>query len=312
MAAPRPADAQPARIPRVGFLGNSTAELEVNLVGPFRDGLRALGYEEGRNIRLEYRWAGGQYDRLPRLVAELIAAKVDVIVTAGTPAALAVKRATTTVPLIMVAVGDPVGTGIVSSLARPGGNITGLSSIAPDLEGKRLELLKELIPGLSSVGVFWNPSNAFHDVSMRQVRAAAPALHINVLPLGVRKAEDLDAAFATVLNEKPAALLVLADRVFLHDRQRIVDFATANRLPNVNAYRELVEAGGLMSFGPSYEDMHRRAATYVDKILKGAQPGTLPIEQPAKFDLRVNLKSAKVIGLSIPESFLLRADQVIE
>jgi putative tryptophan/tyrosine transport system substrate-binding protein len=311
-AAPFSAGAQPARVPRVGFLGNSTAELEANLVGPFRDELRRLGYEAGRNIHIEYRWADGQYERLPRLVAELLSAKVDIIVTAGTPAALAVKRATKTVSLVMVAVGDPVGTGIVPSLARPGGNITGLSSIAIDLEGKRLELLRELVPLLSQVAVFWNPANDFHHGSMKQAHAAAEKLKIKLQSLEVRKAEDLDGAFAAAIKERPDALLILADRVYLHNRNRMMDFATANRLPTILPYRELVEAGGLMSFGPSYEDMHRRAADYVDKILKGAKPGDLPIEQPTKFDLRVNLNAAKAIGLSIPESFLLRADQVIE
>lgn len=311
-ATPFSAGAQPARVPRVGFLGNSTAELEANLVGPFRDELRRLGYEAGRNIHIEYRWADGQYERLPRLVAELLSAKVNIIVTAGTPAALAVKRATKTVSLVMVAVGDPVGTGIVPSLARPGGNITGLSSIAIDLEGKRLELLRELVPLLSQVAVFWNPANAFHQGSMKQAHAAAEKLKVKLQSLEVQKAEDLDDAFAALTKERPDALLILADRVYLHNRNRMMDFATANRLPTILPYRELVEAGGLMSFGPSYEDMHRRAADYVDKILKGAKPGDLPIEQPTKFDLRVNLNAAKAIGLSIPESFLLRADQVIE
>ena len=308
----RAAFAQRPALRRIGFMGNSTAELEANLIGPFRDGLRDLGYDEGRNIQIEYRWAEGNYDRFPQLVAELLASKVEVIVTAGTPATLAVKRATTTVPLVMIAVGDPVGTGIVPSLARPGGNITGLSSIAPDLEGKRLELLREIDPKLSHVAVFWNPANAFHIASMRQARAAAKTLQIKLLPLAVSKTEDLEGAFSTILKERPEALLILADRVFLHDREPMMDFATKNRLPSVNAYHELVEAGGLMSYGPSYEDMHRRAAIYVDKILKGARPGGLPVEQPSKFNLIVNVKAAKAIGVTIPETFLLRADQVIE
>jgi len=216
------------------------------------------------------------------------------------------------VPLVMVAVGDPVGTGLVPSLARPGGNITGLSSIAPDLEGKRLELLRELVPKLSHVAVIWNPANAFHAGSLKQADAAAEKLLIKLLPLAVRRTEDLDAAFKTVLKERPEALDILADRIYLHDRQPMMDFATQNKLPSVSAYRELVVAGGLMSFGPSYEHMHERAAGYVVKILKGAKPGDLPIEQPTKFDLRVNLKAAKAIGLKIPDSFLLRADEVIE
>jgi putative ABC transport system substrate-binding protein len=210
---------------RIGFMGNSTAELESNLVEPFRNALRALGYEDGRNLHIEYRWADGEYDRFPKLVSELLAAKVELIVTAGTPAAQAVKRATKTVPLVMVAVGDPVGTGLVPSLARPGGNLTGLSSIAPDLEGKRLELLRELVPALSHVAVLWNPVNAFHVTSMRQVHSAAEKLRIKTLPLAVQKTEDLDGAFKTILQERPQALLVLADRIYLHDRQPMMDFA---------------------------------------------------------------------------------------
>ena len=303
---------QSGNVRRIGFMGNSTAELEANLIGPFRDGLRALGYKEGSNIQIEYRWANGVYDRFPKLVTELLAAKVEVIVTAGTPAALAVKRATTAVPLVMVAVGDPVGTGIVPSLARPGGNITGLSSIALDLEGKRLELLRELIPALAHVAVFWSPVNAFHAGSLKQAHVAADALRIKILSLEVRKTEDLESAFRAILRDKPEALLILADRIYLHDRQMMADFATKNRLPSVSAYRELVMAGGLMSFGPSYEDMHRRAAAYVDKILKGAKPGDLPVEQPTKFDFTVNLTTAKALGLTVPPTLLARADEVIE
>jgi ABC-type uncharacterized transport system substrate-binding protein len=300
------------KIPRVGFMGNSTAALEANLVEPFRAGLRELGYREGSNIVIEYRWADGRYERFPALVAELLAVPVDVIVTAGTPAALAVKKATSSVPLVMIAVGDPIGTGIVPSLARPGGNITGLSSIAPDLEGKRLELLREVLPKLSHVGLLLNPLNPFHEASMRQAFTAAQALGIELQSLEVRRSGDLEGAFAAILRRKPGALLILADRVFLHNRKRMMDFATEQRLPSVNAYRELVEAGGLMSYGPSYEDMHRRAADYVDKILKGAKPGDLPVEQPTKFTLIVNLKAAHAIGVDVPPLLLARADEVIE
>ena len=300
------------KIPRIGFMGNSTAALEANLVGAFREGLRELGYEEGRNIVIEYRWADGQYERFPALVAELIAAKVDVIVTAGTPAALAVKKTTTTVPLVMVAVGDPVGTGLVPSLARPDGNLTGLSSVAPDLEGKRLELLREIVPSVSHIAVFLNSVNPFHVASMRQALAAGKTLGIKVQQYDIRKSEDLDGAFAALRKERPDALLILADRVFLHNRQRMMDFTEEQRLPNVNAYKELVEAGGLISYGPSYEDMHKRAAIYVNKILKGAKPGNLPIEQPTKFTLVVNLKAAKALGISMPPTVLSRADEVIE
>ena len=308
---PFAARAQP-KTSRVGFMGNSTAALEANLVGAFRDGLHELGYEEGRNIIIEYRWADGKYERFPALVAELIAAKVDVIVTAGTPAALAVKKATTTVPLVMVAVGDPVGTGLVPSLARPGGNLTGLSSIAPDLEGKRLDILREVVPTLSHVAILFNSLNPFHVASMRQAHAAAQAMGIKLQQHDIRKSEDLDGAFAAIRKERPDALLILADRVFLHNRQRMMDFTEEQHLPNINAYTELVEAGGLMSYGPSYEDMHKRAAIYVDKIIKGAKPADLPIEQPSKFTFNINLKVAKALGLSVPSSLVTLADKVIE
>ena len=303
--------AQP-KIPRIGFMGNSTAELEANLVNSFREGLHEFGYREDRNIVIEYRWADGKYERFPALVADLLAAKVDVIVTAGTPAALAVKKATTTVPLVMVAVGDPVGTGLVSSLARPGGNLTGLSSIAPDLEGKRLDLLREVVPTLSHVAVFFNSLNPFHVVSMRQAHAAAQTMGIKLQQHDIRTSEDLDGAFAAIRKERPDALLILADRVFLHNRQRMMDFTEEQRLPTVNAYKELVEAGGLMSYGPSYEDMHKRAAIYVDKILKGAKPAELPIEQPSKFNFIINLKAAKRLGVTVPPALLTLADKVIE
>ena len=313
MLAPLAAGAQTAgKLPRVGFLGNSTAALESNLVGPFRDGLRDLGYVEGRNISILYRWAEGDYARLPPLIAELIASKVDVIVTAGTPAALAVRKATTSIPLVMIAVGDPVGTGLVRSLARPGGNATGLTSITPELEGKRLELIREVLPNMSRVAVFWNPSNAYQIGDEQAVRAAAATLHVPVLSLAVRTPDDFEHAFASVLRERADVMLVLADRVFLHNRQRMIDFALRHRLPTMSAYRELAEAGGLMSFGPNYAVMHRQAATYVDKILKGAKPEDLPIEQPAKFEFVVNLKAAKTLDIAIPQSMLLLADHVIE
>ena len=300
------------KVSRIGFLGNSNATLEANLVGAFRDALRDLGYEEGRNILLEYRWAEGDYARFPRLIGELIGLNVEVIVTAGTPAALAVKKATTTIPCVMVAVGDPVGTDLVASLARPGRNMTGLTSIAPELEGKRLELLREVVPSVSSVAVMWNPANAYMHETMKEVDAAAAKLQIKVLSLQVRTVEELEQSFATIGAERPNALNVLADRLFLHNRGRLVDFAAQHRLPGVHAYRELVEAGGLMSYGPNYADMHRRAAWYVDKILHGAVASELPVERPAKFELVVNTKTAKALGLTIPPTLLARADEVIE
>lgn len=309
-----PARAQllPRTTYRVGFLGNSTPALEANLTEAFRQGLRDLGYEEGRNITITYRWAEGKYDRFPALIAELVALNIDVMVTAGTPAALAVKKAAISVPLVMAAIGDPVGVGLVPSLARPAGNFTGLSGMAPDLEGKRLQLLGEVVPGLSHVAVIWNPLNAFQKISIKQLNAAGETLKIKVQPVAVRATDDLDAAFAALLKDKPQALVILADRIFLHNRARLADFATQNRLPGVYAYRELVEAGGLMSYGPSYEDLHRRAAAYVDKILKGAKPADLPIEEPNKFDLIINRKAARTLGLTIPQAILVRADEVIE
>jgi ABC-type uncharacterized transport system substrate-binding protein len=313
IAVPLAAGAQPAgKVARVGFLGNSTAALEANLVGPFREGLRDLGYVEGQNVRIEYRWAEGKYERFPALIAELAALKIDVLVTAGTPAALAVKKAAPTFPLVMVAVGDPVATGLVADLGRPGGNMTGLSSIAPDLEGKRLELLREVTPRLTHVAVLWNPANSFHVGSLKETRAAAQVLGIKVLALAVRSAEQFADAFAAIERERPGGLVVLADRVFLHHRARIADFTLHHRLPGVNAHREMVDAGGLMSFGPNYADLHRRAATYVDRILKGARAADLPVEQPSTFELIINLKTARALGLTIPPAVLARAAQLVE
>ncbi len=302
---------QPGKVPRIGFLGNSTADLEANLVGPFREGLRDLGYVEGRNILIEYRWAEGKYERFPTLIAELIALKVELIVTAGTPASLAVKKATTSIPLVMAAVGDPVGTGLVTSLARPGGNITGLTSIAAELEGKRLELLREIVPKLSRVAVLWNPASQFQVVAVKETQVAAEELRMKLQLVGVQAAEEFDNAFSAIVTERAGALIVLADRLFLHNRDRIVAFTAKRRLPTVYAYVELVEAGGLMSYGPSYAYMHRQAATYVDKILKGTKPADLPVEAPIKFELVINLKAAKQIGLTIPPWVLMRADKVI-
>jgi len=305
------ADAPSANARRIGFLGNSTPELEANLVDAFRRGLRDLGYIEGANLVVVYRWAQGNYARFPALVAELVDARVELIVTAGTPASQAVKRVAPDTPLVMVAVGDPVHTGLAESLGHPGGNATGLTSIAPDLEGKRLELLTQVVPRLAGIAVVWNPDNAFHVGAEREVHAAAAVLHLQVLSVGVRTTGDFDRAFATIVEGRPGALTVLADRIFLHNRAQIVEFAARNRLPAVYAYRELVEAGGLMSFGPNYAEMHRRAAVYVDRILKGAAAGELPIEQPTKFHLLINMHAARTLGLAIPQAVLLRADEVI-
>jgi putative tryptophan/tyrosine transport system substrate-binding protein len=313
VAASSSAAAQSAGKPhRIGFLGNSTAVLEANLVGPFRKALRDLGYVEGRDVVIEYRWAEGDYERFQALVTELIASGVEVIVTAGTPAAFAVKNAAGSIPCVMVAVGDPVGTGLVASLARPGGNLTGLTSIAPDLEGKRLALLREMLPALSHFAVLWNPANAFHVAAVKGVQAAAETLQMKVLSLSVRTLEELDAAFAAILAERPGAMVVLADRVFLHGRDPIMKFARQQRLPGIYAYRELVEAGGLMSYGPNYAEMHASAATFVDKILKGAKPADLPIEQPIKFELVINIRAAKALGIEVSPTLLATADEIIE
>jgi putative ABC transport system substrate-binding protein len=306
------AEAQQAKVARIGFLGNSTSELEANLIGPFREGLRELGYIEGKNIAIEWRWAEGKYERFPGLIAELIGSKAELIVTAGTPASLAVKKATTTIPLVMIAVGDPVGSGLIASLAHSGGNVTGLTSISPELDGKRLELLREVVHNISHVAVMWNPTSPLQVVAEKATRAAAQPMGIRILSLGVHADEQFDHAFATIRKEKPGALLVLADRLFLHNRARMMEFAIHNRLPGVHAYVELVEGGGLMSYGPSYSGMHKRAAYYVDKILKGTNPADLPIEAPAKFELVVNVKAAKQIGVSIPPSVLYRADRVLK
>jgi ABC-type uncharacterized transport system substrate-binding protein len=303
---------QTGKLYRIGFLGNSTAALETHLVGPFRDGLRELGYVEGQNLVIAYRWAEGKYERFPALIAELLAERVEVLVTAGTPASLAVKQATTSVPLVMVAVGDPVDTGLVASLARPGGNITGINSTVEGLEEKRLELLREVLPTLSHVAVFWNPENPALLHTLKEMEAAAQVLGITLQVLEVRTADELDETFKAITRAGPGALRVMGDRLFLHHRQRIMDFATTQRLPVMPSHPELVEAGGLLSFGPSYPGMHRRAAYFVDRILKGAKPADLPVERPTQFELVINLKTAQVLGITIPPSLLFQADRVIQ
>ena len=311
--APLAAGAQSAgKLHRIGFLGNSTATLEANLVGPFRESLRELGHVEGQNLVIEYRWAEGKYERFPALIAELLAQRVEVIVTAGTPASLAVQKATTSVPLVMVGVGDPVTTGLVAILARPGGTITGVTSNPEGLEGKRLALLREVMPKLSHVAWFSNPENQSSPAVLKEARTAAQALGIKLQVLEARTSGELEERLKALARERPGALRVEGDRLFLHNRERIMDFAAKQRLPVVPTHPELVEAGGLMSFGPSYPSMHGRAAYFVDRILKGAKPADLPVERPTKFELVVNLKAAKALGLKIPPSLLRRADQVIE
>jgi ABC-type uncharacterized transport system substrate-binding protein len=303
---------QRAHLPRVGYLGTSSASLEPELVKAFREGLRDLGYVEGQNILIEYRWAEGNYQRFPDLVADLVNLKVDLILTAGTPGALAAKRATQTIPIVMAVTGDAVGTGLISSLARPGGNLTGLTTMVPDLEGKRLEILREVVPKLTTLVVLLNTANPLTAIQWKQTQISAKTLGIQLQPVELRRPEEFRDAFAKVARQRPDGITMVADRFLLAHRMQIVDFVAKTRLPAIYPYRDFVVAGGLMSYSPSYEDLFRRSATYVDKILKGAKPSDLPIEQPTKFELLVNMKTAKTLGVPIPPSLLLRADQVVE
>ena len=305
------AEAQSARqVWRIGYLGTSSPALEPNLVNAFRQGLRELGHIEGQDIVIEYRWAEGKYDRFPELAAELVRLKVDVILTAGTPGALAAKQATRTIPIVMAVVADALAYQLVASLAQPGGNVTGLSTLARDLQGKQLEFLKEIVPRLSRIAVLVNPSNPFNDVLGRE--QVQQALRLKLELFEVKAAEEFEAVFAAIARQRPDALFMIADRFLLAHRARIVAFAARQRLPGMYPYKEFVEAGGLVSYAPSYPEMFRRSATYVDKILKGAKPADLPVEQPTKFELIINLKTAKALRLTIPQSILLRADQIIE
>jgi len=306
------AEGKPARVAHVGYLGNSSLALEGDLVDAFRQGLRELGYIEGRNIVIEYRWADGRYDRFPELVSDLVRIKADVIVTAGTPGALAAKQATKTIPIVMMVAGDAVGTGLVASLARPGGNVTGSTTIVQELEGKRLELLKEVVPGLSRVAILANPTNPVNPIVLKQTRLAAGALHLKLEPIvDVKAIAELEQAFTTISSSRPDGLILIADRFLLAERARIVAFAEKHRLPTMYPYGEMVRDGGLMSYAPSYPDLFRRAASYVDKILKGAKPAELPVEQPNKFELVINLNAARALGLTFPATLLRRADEVI-
>jgi len=314
LATPLAAQAQPAaKIARIGWLGVSPAT-NPHLIEAFRQGLRDLGYVEGRNLVIEIRSAEGKFERLPALAAELVALKVDVIVVGGTPAALAAKQATTILPIVVSAVGDPVGSGLVTSLARPGGNVTGVSNLSLELVAKRLELLKQAVPGVSRVAVLWQPGVLDeHTEDIRKgAEVAARALGVQLQFVEARSPKDFDRAFSEITRARPGALTVLPSSMFLIERRRLVDLTAKNRLPAVYFVREFVDAGSFMSYGPDLPDLNRRAATYVDKILKGAKPGDLPIEQPTKFELVINLKTAKALGLTIPPSLLQRADQVIE
>jgi len=297
---------QAAKIPRIGIIDDSP------IWNAFRHGLRDLGYLEGQNIAFDYRYAGGLPDRLAWVAVELVHRPVDLIATFGTPPALAAKQATTTIPIVMVGVGDPVGSGLVSSLARPGGNITGNTILGPEVAGKRLQLLKEVIPSLSRVAFLWNPDNASHPAQLAELRVAVEALGIKLLPVPVRSSDEFDNAFAAMMRERPDAFLMTNDPFHQLSIGRIIDFLIDHRIPGMFVTREVVIAGGLLSYGASLPDLFRRGASYAHKILQGTKPADLPVEQPVKFDLVVNLKTAKTMGLSIPDSFLLRADEVIE
>jgi putative ABC transport system substrate-binding protein len=305
---------QTGKASKVGYLGSSSAVLESHYVDAFRQKLRALGHVDGENITIEYRWAEGQDDRLPNLAAELVRLRPDIIVTTGTPGALAVMQATQTIPIVMASSADPVSAGLVTSLARPGGNVTGFTILGAELEGKRLEFLNQAIPNLTRVAVIWNPNNpAIVSYFDTLKKVAAPALGITLDPIReVRRADELDNAFAAIASARPQALAVVADRFLLSQRKRIVEFAAANRLSSMFPYREYVDAGGLMSFAPSNTELFRGAATYVDKILKGAKPGDLPVQEPTRFELVINLKTAKAIGIDVSASLLLLADELIE
>ena len=303
---------QPKKIPRIGYLAATSLSVNAARIEAFKQGLRELGYVEGKNIVIEWRSAEGKLDRLPAFAAELVHLKVDVIVTAGQSSTRPANEATRTIPIVMAQDPDPVGAGFIASLARPGGNITGLSSLSPEISGKRLELLKETVPRLSRVvvlGTSTTPSNA---QALRETELAAGALTVKLQYLDVRGSKDIETAFRAASKERAEAVLVLGGPVLSSQRAQVVELAGNSHLPAIYGQPETVEAGGLMSYSVSYTDLYRRAATYVDKILKGAKPADLPVEQPMKFELVINLKAAKQIGLTIPPNVLLRADKVIK
>jgi len=308
-----PADAQqPARTPRIGILIAPSASSFSARVEALRRRLRELGYVEGKNIVIEYRYAEGKIERVPDLAAELVRLKVDVIVTSGGERTiLAAKKTSATIPIVFAGAGDPVGTGLVSSLARPGGNITGLSTMTPDLDGKRLELLKEAFPKVARVAFLWQPGWR-GNLALTDMEAAAKALGVKLLSLEVRSLDDFESAFARAKRERAQALITSIGGLITTQQRQVLDFAVKNRLPAMYPGSEFVEAGGLMSYGPNYTDLFRRAADFVDKILKGTKPADLPIEQPKKFEFVINLKSAKEIGVAIPPNVLARADQVLK
>jgi ABC-type uncharacterized transport system substrate-binding protein len=302
---------QPTKLPTIGFLGGSTASTQREWTAAFAQRLRELGWIEGRTIAIEYRWAEGRSERAAEIAAEFVRLKVDVIVTQGTPAVLAAKQATSVIPIVFASAGDPVGTGVVASLARPGGNATGLSGQATDTAAKRLELLREVVPNLRRLAIMGNVGNPFNVLEMDEVRAAGRTLGLEVAALEIRRGEDIAPAFEE-LKGRAEALYVGGDPLLIVNWIRINTLALGARLPTMSIFRHYVAAGGLMSYGPNFPDLYRRAAEFVDKILRGAKPADLPVEQPTKFDLVINLTTAKALGLTVPPSLLARADEVIE
>src|SRR5262245_47348708 len=313
LATPLAAEAQsPRKAHRIGFLWNSSPSLTSHLLEAFRHGLSERGYVEGEHFTIESRYAEGNPALLPGLAAEVVGLQVEVIVTSGAQAVQAVRQATNTIPVVMVAIGAPVEAGFVTSLARPGGNLTGLSLVAPELSGKRLELLKETVPALVHVAVLANPANPVTAVELRETQRAAQALQVQLHVMEVRSPHDLDTAFSALRSLRADALMLLLDPMFISQRARLAELTVTSRLPAMYALREDAEAGALMAYGPHFPDLFRRAATYVDKILKGAQPADLPVEQPTKYELVLNLKTARTLGLTFPPHLLVLADKVIQ
>ena len=301
---------QPGKLPTIGFLGSSTPSTFGPWVAAFMERLRELGWAEGRTVAIEYRWAEGHSERFAEIAAELVRLKVDVIVTTGT-SVLAVKQATAVIPIVFAVANDPVGTGVVASLARPGGNVTGLSLEAPDLAGKRVGLLREALPGLRRLAIMFNAGYSAAVLETDEIQAAAPALGLETARLEIRTAEDISPAFEA-LKSRADALYPVGDALVNTNRIRIMTLALAARLPTVCGLREYAEAGGLMSYGPKFTDLFRRAAEFVDKILRGAKPGDIPVEQPTKFELIINLTTARALGIEMPPTLLARADELIE
>ena len=302
----------PAKVRRIGFLSPFLPSDDAPLLLAFRLGLRDLGWLEGKNISIEYRYAEGKSDRLPDLAADLVRLKVDVIVASAAPAALAAQKATRTIPIVMANAGDPVALGLVERLATPGGNVTGLSQMSPELAGKRLELLKEIVPKLSRVAVLWNPQSPGATLNWKEIQLPARQLGIQLLSLEFRSPDDFDKAFEDATRARAGALFIIADPLIITNLKRIAGLAAKSRLPSIFQWSQFANAGGLVTYGPDRADLFRRAATFVDKILKGTKPGDLPIERATKFELVINMKTARALGLNIPQDLRLRADRVIE